>query len=228
MIRYCLQSLKQNLVLLNYSLKYGSHNIFKCKFFFENINVLIVLDLKDEPFWLLNVQLSGIPGSSPVPSIQELMQDGILWGVPKKRPTVERRMHKRFGVENYPQYSPILRPRNDLVVCERCGDHHETFTICRTCYMEVKEETDKLKKEIKEQTDPLQPKERELLLRYEDDKPNETDDHEELVAQQNKFQFIDVARPRPNWFSRNLMLKSVYKNKVNNLTLRPEDTIDNK
>lgn len=146
------------------------------------------------------------------------MQDAILWGVPKKRVTKERRLKKRFGVENFPNTTRLIQPRSDLVTCERCGDHHEYYTICRTCYLEVKEETDRIKEDIRAQTNPLEPKEKEVLLKFE--KEN-TDDE----AATGKFRIIEIERERPKWFTKNLMSKSSAPNSQRNLILNPEDII---
>lgn len=128
------------------------------------------------------------------------MNDGFLWGVPKKRRNIERRLKRRFGVENYPDNAPILRPRNDIIICEQCGDHHEYYAICPTCYRKVKDETEKIRNEIKSQTDPLLPKEKEICFQYQ----NEQTSEENL----NRFKVITIDRPRPQWFTKNLLTRS--------------------
>lgn len=144
------------------------------------------------------------------------MKDGLLWGVPKKRPTVERRLKKRFGIPRYPNTCGILRPRADLITCEQCGDHHESYTICRTCYTSVKEETEKLKKEIKAQINPLDPKEKEVHLKFE---------NEEDLEDEQKFRIIEIARPRPKWFTKNLLAKKFQPSVrgTSNVILNPEE-----
>lgn len=146
------------------------------------------------------------------------MRDGILWGVPKKKPTMERRLRKRFGVAAYPQNCNILRPRFDIITCEHCGDHHEAHTICRTCYAEVREETNKLKAEIREQTNPLEPKEKEVLVRFKDD-PKDQDPQ--------KFRIVEVERDRPAWFARNLLSlgNSAQYRPPKGVNTRPEDLV---
>ncbi|XP_017480872.1 PREDICTED: 39S ribosomal protein L32, mitochondrial-like [Rhagoletis zephyria] len=170
-----------------------------------------------EPLWALNSALLPSTQEPKSFSINELMREGMLWGVPKKRPTIESRLRKRFGVPNYPQNTRLLKPRSDLVVCERCGDHHEVHTICRTCYIEVKTETEKIKGEIKEQTDPLEPKEKEVFLRFENENANEPVD---------KFRIIEISRPRPKWFTKNLLARSTGKvAPTRDVIINPEDTI---
>ncbi|XP_075678110.1 mitochondrial ribosomal protein L32 isoform X2 [Dermatophagoides pteronyssinus] len=179
------------------------------------------------------VQLS-LPGAtsstSQSTSINELMQDGLLWGVPKKRRTAEKRLHRRFGVENYPDSAKILRTRNDLVVCERCGDHHEYYAICPTCYSKVKEETKRMQDQLRQQTNPLQPKEKDILFRYENEKNDESFTSQQQQQQKNEFfQIIDIDHPRPQWFSRNLMIKSTGSTNYNpkDVIMDPKDLISN-
>lgn len=146
------------------------------------------------------------------------MRDGTLWGVPKKRPTIESRLRKRFGVPGYPLNTHVIRSRSDIVTCERCGDHHEAFTICRTCYLQVKGETEKIKSEINAQTSPLEPKEKDVFLKYENENADgDTDD---------KFRIIEIPRPRPKWFTKNLMEKSSRSvPSSRDVILNPEDAI---
>ena len=125
----------------------------------------------------------------------------MLWGVPKKRPTVERRLRKRFGVPEYPQNCRIIRARDDLTICENCGDHHEVFAICRTCYNRVKEETLKIMQAIKDQTNPFDPKEKDVHLRYQGEENQPKEDSE-------TFRIIDIDKPRPAWFTQNLLTKA--------------------
>ena len=186
-------------------------------------NVYFVFVAEHEPVWALNIALIEPAQVTKSFSINELMQEGILWGVPKKRPTIERRLTKRFGVSKYPQTCPILRPRSDIVTCERCGDHHETYTICRTCYLEVKEETEKLKSEIKAQTSPLEPKEKEVFLKFENENTDNAED--EL----HKFRIIEIDRPRPKWFTPNLLAKNSRPvTPPRDVIINPEDTISSK
>lgn len=139
-------------------------------------------------------------------SIDDLMRESILWGVPKKRVTIEQRLKKRFGVPNYPQCAPILRPRKDLVICERCGDHHESYTICHSCYLEVKEVTDEIKKQIKSETNPLEPKEKEILVKFQNDDRSESND----------YRIVEIERARPQWWAKNLLTKSTGTAKLTN------------
>ncbi|XP_046909280.2 mitochondrial ribosomal protein L32 [Dermatophagoides farinae] len=169
-------------------------------------------------------------GGSPT-SINDLMQDGLLWGVPKKRRTIEKRLKRRFGVENYPSDAKILRTRNDIIICERCGDHHEYYAICPTCYRKVKEETERMRDALREQTNPLQPKEKDVLFRFENEKYEQTSSstshHEEELKRE--FEIIDIDHPRPQWFSRNLMTKSTGSKNYDpkNVIIDPKDFITN-
>lgn len=177
--------------------------------------------VSDEPVLLMNngmpIQLSNNRNFD----ISQVMQDGFLWGVPKKRVTIQKRLKKRFGLSEYPSDTRLVFARNDLVICERCGDHHESYAICRTCYHEVKEETEKIKKEIKNQIDPLEPKEQEVFLKFDNENVDDDD--------KKKFKIIEIERERPKWFTKNLMSKSFGSPSIQrNLIFRPEDAIEKK
>lgn len=177
----------------------------------------ILISIEPEPIWALNSSLLPLSEEPKPFSINELMKEGMLWGVPKKRPTIERRLQKRFGVPRYPDNNRLLKTRSDLIICERCGDHHEAFSICRTCYIEVKTETEKIKGEIKAQTNPLEPKEKEVFLKFENENANEHVDN---------CRIIEIARPRPKWFTKNLLAKSTGKvPPTRDVIINPEDTI---
>lgn len=53
--------------------------------------------------------------------------DGILYAVPKKRRTVERRRKISFGYLKRMEYA---QPKHNIVTCPICGDWHEVHTIC--------------------------------------------------------------------------------------------------
>lgn len=164
----------------------------------------------------LQLSLAGPHLETPPSNIEEIMRDGILWGVPKKKPSLERRLRRRFGVPAYPQDCRILRPRFDLIICEQCGDHHEAHTICRTCYAEVRQETDQLKSEIRKQIDQLKPKEQEVIVRFKDD-PNDQDP--------KKFCIVEIERERPAWFPRNLLTLGNLSRPSKGFITRPEDLV---
>lgn len=164
-----------------------------------------------------------IPSNQGSFQIDELMRDSILWGCPKKKPTIERRLLKRFGVARYPNTCDVIRKRNDLVICERCGDHHESFSICRTCYLKVREETEAIKKSIKEQIDPLLPKTKEIHLQFQGE---ESDQTSSSGTERENLCIIEMDHPRPKWFSKNLTAKSInHLSKQSNVTLNPENTV---
>ena len=197
-----------------------------CNFF----SFILPSDTSPAAIQIVQLSLPGATSStSQSTSINELMQDGLLWGVPKKRRTAEKRLHRRFGVENYPDSAKILRTRNDLVVCERCGDHHEYYAICPTCYSKVKEETKRMQDQLRQQTNPLQPKEKDILFRYENEKNDESFTSQQQQQKNEFFQIIDIDHPRPQWFSRNLMIKSTGSTNYNprDVIMDPKDLISN-
>ncbi|XP_065351671.1 large ribosomal subunit protein bL32m [Cloeon dipterum] len=120
--------------------------------------------------------------------------DGFLWAVPKHRRTIEKRMRRKFGPANLLR----IRPRNDLIVCTRCGHHHEIGILCDYCYKKVQEET-KLAQDLVQEKLGLSAVDKEVILLYEN----------EAAPQDAQKKFIvEVPKPRPQWFSRNLLQRT--------------------
>ncbi|XP_060525927.1 large ribosomal subunit protein bL32m [Cylas formicarius] len=140
--------------------------------------------------------------------LNDIIGDGFLWAVPKSRRTLEKRQKRRFG---HPEYIlKILRPRKDLRTCHTCGDDYEAGTLCPSCYKRVIDETTTMQDAIQEEL-KLEPVENEVVVLYEgekDDKPDE--------FWQGK-RIVEMQKPRPAWFSQNLLQKS---------TQKPADTND--
>ncbi|XP_054162543.1 39S ribosomal protein L32, mitochondrial-like [Oppia nitens] len=134
-------------------------------------------------------------------SLLDDIMSGFLWATPKRRLTLERRLVRRFGVEKYPDSSDIIRPKQNIIICDHCGHYHELHTICGNCYKRVKDETKVLLEKMKERINYFEPIDKEMEFRYENDKTNDkTTDNKRIV---------EVDRQRPDWFSQNLMTKSV-------------------
>lgn len=81
----------------------------------------------------------------------------------------------------------------------------------------MKAETEKIKGEIKAQTNPLEPKDKEVLLKFENESANEDVDN---------CRIVEIARPRPKWFTKNLLAKSTGNvAPPRDVIINPEDTI---
>lgn len=62
-------------------------------------------------------------------SLRDLLDDGILWAVPKHRRTVEKRHKRKYGSPEYKL--KILTPKAHLRSCATCGSDHEVGVLCR-------------------------------------------------------------------------------------------------
>ncbi|GJQ82017.1 mRpL32 [Trypoxylus dichotomus] len=128
-------------------------------------------------------------------SIKDILNDGFLWAVPKSRRTIEKRLKRKFG---HPEYvDKLLRPKTILRTCNVCGDDHEVGVLCPSCYKQVIEETKAMQDKIQEELQ-LNPVENEVVILYDgekDEKPSEFWEGKRI---------IEMKRPRPSWFSKNL------------------------
>lgn len=61
-------------------------------------------------------------------SLKNIIDNGILWAVPKHRRTIERRWKRKYGSPEY--FLKILLPKTNLRVCDNCGGHHEVGLLC--------------------------------------------------------------------------------------------------
>ncbi|CAN7984574.1 unnamed protein product [Ixodes hexagonus] len=118
--------------------------------------------------------------------------DGVLWAVQTKRRSLERRQWRRIG---HPFFN--IERKQNIRTCEVCGHFHLRHTICGHCYDKVKRETELLQEAVQQKLQ-LQPVEREVALVYRG---------EPLPARGNAVA-VEVPRPRPAWFSKNLLTKA--------------------
>lgn len=69
------------------------------------------------------------PPSQPF-DLKEIF-DGFLWGAPTFRRSVERRMMRKYGAENWETGKKLIPIRKDLKPCVSCGHFHEDGRLCR-------------------------------------------------------------------------------------------------
>lgn len=153
-------------------------------------------------------------------TLRDLIGDGFLWAVPKHRRSVEKRLNRKFG---YPEYvwKPLKEKRN-LRTCTKCGHDYELGLLCRKflyyallkyvftcvyfriaafCYDKVRQETELMQDKIQAKLG-LDPIEKEVVVLYEGEKASETvEDHTRKVI-------VEIQKPRPMWFTKNLLQKS--------------------
>lgn len=130
------------------------------------------------------------------PTIKDIWNEGILWGVPKHRRSLEKRLSRKFGWPEY-NWKPLV-PKTNLKACRACGHFHETFTICGHCYAKVRDETKEMQA-IAEEANKLNPVKNAIVFMYEG---------ESKSASQGFWkgqQILEVPKKRPSWFHQNLL-----------------------
>ncbi|KAG8193292.1 hypothetical protein JTE90_003779 [Oedothorax gibbosus] len=129
---------------------------------------------------------------SPRSLLEDIIGNGFLWAVPKKRRSLERRMTRRMG------FGKLILPRNNVVVCNDCGHFHLVHTVCGNCYEKVKEETKYMQEAVFKEL-KLDPINKEVVILYENDRK------EEKLFEGKRI--VEVPKERPQWFSKNLLMK---------------------
>ncbi|KAH8417321.1 hypothetical protein KR222_008758 [Zaprionus bogoriensis] len=132
-------------------------------------------------------------------SLRDLLGDGMLWAVPKHRRSVEKRLNRKFGHPEY-VWKPLKEKRN-LRTCQKCGHNYELGLLCPFCYNKVRQETQLMQDKIQEQLG-LQAIEQEVVVLYEGEKAEQTAD--DLKGKR----IVEMPKPRPMWFTKNLLQKS--------------------
>lgn len=147
-------------------------------------------------------------------SVKDLIGDGFLWAVPKFRRSVERRMKRRFGSPGLNMKYPQVK--NYLVECEYCGDFYEPKSICATCYDKVRQETNSIKDKIMKKIG-LSPDDKEVVVLYDGEKGESSSEF------WNGKRIVEMEKPRPNWFSKNLLQKSTKEVEKATKTVKPDE-----
>ncbi|XP_076046633.1 mitochondrial ribosomal protein L32 [Oratosquilla oratoria] len=132
------------------------------------------------------------------PSSCDPMAEGFAWGVPKSRRSREKRMTRRFG--SVKGYNKMLVPKK-LLTCDHCGHAHEAGRLCPNCYAEAKTLTEAVQ-EAMAKTQGLHPIEHEVIPVFKGEKLDE----EEGFYMGKRI--VEVEKPRPKWFSQNLIKRS--------------------
>lgn len=158
--------------------------------------------------------LAVVSGSHhPVPSkqftVKDFIGDGILWGVPKHRKTIEKRLQNRFGTPK------MIPEKTHLGICNNCGNHYEIGVLCPTCYEKIRKETELMQDKIKEEL-KLTPVENEIVVLYDGEKGEKPDEF------WKGKRIVEMEKPRPKWFSKNLMQKSTQQ-PATTATVKPDE-----
>ncbi|CAL8148369.1 unnamed protein product [Orchesella dallaii] len=153
--------------------------------------------------------VAGAPSVFPFPSIsmpsntvEDKKSEGFVWGVPKRRRTVEKRMTRKFGL---PEWGlKLIKPKYNLLVCDTCGHHYEAKHLCRNCYEKTMEET-KLIRESMEAKFGHSAIDKDVIVLYKSDKGKDVD-----ISSLNAINklIVEIPKERPTFFSPNLLQKS--------------------
>lgn len=136
---------------------------------------------------------------SKIFSLESLMKDAVLWAVPKSRRTLEKRMKRKFGFPG--QVWKMIGPKKNLMMCNKCGTHHEAGYLCPACYNKVQQETKQMQDAIQAELG-LDPVEKEVVVLYEGEKEGYTEEFWEGKR------IVEMKKERPSWFSKNLLQKT--------------------
>lgn len=108
-------------------------------------------------------------------------------------------MKRKYGS---PQYIPkTLQEKKHLRICDTCGNHCEVGIICAHCYDKIRKETEAIKDKIMKKLH-LKPDDSEVVVLYDGEKP---EGPEELWKGKR---IVEMEKPRPQFFSKNLLQKS--------------------
>lgn len=122
-------------------------------------------------------------------------------------------MKRKYGIPE--GILKILRVKTFLKVCDDCGHHYERGALCPHCYDKVRKETELIKEEIKKKLH-LSPVDSEVVVLYDGE---EVDKSEEYWKGKR---IVEMKKPRPSWFSKNLLQKSTQQNS-DSTQVKPEE-----
>lgn len=148
-------------------------------------------------------------------TVKDFIGDGFLWAVPKFRRSLEKRQMRKFGSPGLHEKLPRANPR--LRECDTCGDFFDPKSICATCYDKVRQETNAIKDKIMQKIG-LKPHDKEVVVLY---------DGEEGGKSEKEFwngkRIVEMEKPRPIWFSKNLLQKSTKEIDTKTKTVKPDE-----
>ncbi|XP_054280343.1 39S ribosomal protein L32, mitochondrial-like [Macrosteles quadrilineatus] len=187
----------------------------QCIFNFES-NALALLGLQRPPDGFSVVPIGECYPQNNTQSlglIHDILNDSILWAVPKKRRSVEKRLNRKYGWPDQ-VWKPLV-PKKNLLVCKNCGSNHEAGFLCPTCYSKVKEETEAIHQAIEAELG-LNPLDKDVVVLYQGEKDGVPDEFHKGKR------IIEMKKERPPWFSKNLLEKTT-KGLATTTSVKPTD-----
>ena len=142
-----------------------------------------------------------------------ILERSILWNTPKHRKTLEKRNMEKYGAKDWGTWK--LHERNKKIrVDNKTGEYFEFGRLAPETYKKVMAETAEIQKRIAKAFSPFKPKDKEVIVLYE----GENDDK---VIKDGK-RVIEMEKPRPKFFSANLMQKAIVsEEKSSRTTVKP-------
>lgn len=128
----------------------------------------------------------------------------MLWAVPKHRRTIEKRMTRKYGNPG-DAFVKTLQKKQHLQECDTCGNHKEAGTLCPYCYDKVRKETESIKDQIMKKLG-LGPADTDVVVLYDGEKKEGAEEF------WKGKRIIEMEKPRPMWFSKNLLQKTTQQN----------------
>ena len=155
---------------------------------------------------VLASQQPEVPTKQPF-TLKDLIGDGFLYAVPVFRRTLEVRKTRKIGVpyRGGPEGLKTLQKKPFIKVCNNCGHYHERDCLCPNCYAKIKDETNEIKEKIIKEL-KLDPVDKEVVVLYDGEKAQQTPEF------WNGKRIVEMEKPRPQWFSKNLLQKSTQPN----------------
>ena len=116
------------------------------------------------------LQESDDSDEKPTSFLEELINDCILWAVPKKRRSIEKRRMRKYNTPGFPPlpYKNQI-PKTNILVCNNCGSYREAGLLCATCYAKIKSETELIQEHIQKEL-KLAPVEEDVVVLYQGEK----------------------------------------------------------
>jgi large subunit ribosomal protein L32 len=162
-----------------------------------------------EPLTILATQTDAFPvNRSKQPfSLKDLIGDGFLFAVPTFRRTLEVRKTRKIGTpyRGGPEGLKTLQKKYNIRVCDTCHNYYERDCLCPNCYERVRLETKEIQDQIIKKL-KLDPIEKDVVVLYDGEKEQTQSEF------WNGKRIIEMEKPRPQWFSKNLMQKTTQPN----------------